>query len=328
MKFAIIHPLGWQTEPHCQTPDLWTPLISELQARGHSMSSLGEADIVLFNLAVWEISPGSWTKYNEDDLLTILKGGKKVAFFDHSDHQEVTRFGDITYGYWPGADWERFSPMLKYEWARLLNAVIELVCCTWIYFLRKMHASKPYPEQVIPLEWPMLDVYPLATKEELFARPEDICFLGNLNTPIRQKAIDGLFADGRLKMHAMHVEPDNRYGPEAWLSHHRQCKMFIEIDAQSLGSERPLRLMTVAPMLRVKSDHLLPSPRKDLIHQVEIGKEDGTISEQDIDKVLSVLNDKELLYSIYYRGALHSLDNYSSGPRARYIADNIERAFQ
>jgi hypothetical protein len=61
-----------------------------------------------------------------------------------------------------------------------------------------------------------------------------------------------------------------------------------------------------------------------MVNMVEIGDYDGHVSKEDIDKVLSVVNNPDLLYSIYLSGVEHMKTFYSIEARSNYIIDRLE----
>jgi len=65
-----------------------------------------------------------------------------------------------------------------------------------------------------------------------------------------------------------------------------------------------------------------------MVHQVEVGDYDGNINRNDVDKILSVVTNADLLYSIYVNGAEHMRKNYSIEAYCTYAREKIERFFQ
>jgi hypothetical protein len=262
---------------------------------------------------------GTYSEYSKDALTVILDKKLGVAFFDNFDHHGTPEH----YCTWPGKnDWDELVPVLHQDWARFAYIIGKTKRQPFIYFMRKMQASQTYPDWVYPLEYPLFDEYPLATKEELFSRPFDLCLIANLSWQ-RATALIDLYADGRLKVDGDIRHCSKRLTKEDWVARHRQAKMFIEADA-SMGSERPQRLMTVAPMLRIKSDHKLPFERQDMVNMIEVGDYDGHISESDIEKILSVVQDPDKLYSLYLSGVEHMKKHYSMQSRNDYVVERLE----
>lgn len=324
MNCVRVHPIGYENRPHGHHPDLFKALAPFLAGRRHAMiEDINQADAILFDSNVWDVSPKGdntmYSPYNWEVLNVVLKKRLLVVFFDNFDY-----YGTATYACpWAGKnDWGDMLNIQHQDWAKFMYAASRPGCCSILYFMRKMQdKGQSYPPWVVPLEYPLFNHYLMASREELFARPNDVCLLANASLP-RMHAMRDLLADNRLKVDAAMMPV--RIPHEAWVERHRQAKLFVEADA-SMGSERPQRLMMVAPMLRVKSDHRLPFPRQDMVHQVEVGDYDGNISKEDVDKILSVTKNPELLYNIYVNGVNHMLKHYSIEARCNYVIDHIER---
>lgn len=324
MRFKFVRPIGQELRPYNHHPDLIKAIGPALVSHGHTETkSIHDAQVILFDAEIWDRSDndhslpkGSYSPYNQTDLDVTLASGLPIVFFDSFDHHGWPEHHCT----WPGKNnWEDCKD--NQDWGRFMYKAKDR--CKILYFMRKMQLSATYPDWVYPLEYPLFNDFPLASKDDLFSRYYDVCFLGETGW-IREKAIACIRIDGRLKADLDHVPCNQRTTLEDWIGRHRQSKMFLEID-NTMGSERPMRLMTVAPMLRVKSDHKLPFPRTDMVHQVEIGGYDGTITSNDIDKVLSVVRNPDLLYSIYTQGAKHMREHYSFEARNNYIVDKIEQ---
>lgn len=329
MNIVCIHPIGYELRPHGHEPDMYAALKPYLEERGHRLiEDINLAHVILFDSEIWDLGSdgrsGVYSPYDMRVLQVVIEKKLPIAFFDHFDYWGTPKYGCP----WTGKnDWEQLPKLNwnKQNWAGFMWQVSRPGMCKIIYFLRKMQAEgQTYPDWVFPLEYPLFDYYlPLATKEQLFARPLDLCLLAN-ESQQRVNAMNCLKADGRLKVDIQMMPV--RISKEAWVDRHRQAKMFVECDA-SMGSERPQRLITIAPMLRVRSDHRIPFPRKDMVHQVVVGDYDGMISKEDVDKILSVTTNPDLLHSIYQQGYDHMAEHYSMGARCNYIIDKIEVAF-
>lgn len=322
MKVVRIHPIGYEQRPHGHHPDLFKAIEAHLVSCGHSAlpaSSIKDADTILFDSNVWDVGGGKQSPYDWSVLDVVLSKQMHVVFFDNFDHWGTPTYDCI----WPGKNnWEQMSRIPEQDYARFIVAASKT--CPLVYFMRKMQdKGQQYPDLVHPLEYPLFDDFPLVSKESLFARPNDVCFLANASWRRIHATID-IYRDGRLKFDGDLL--DVRIDHFAWVDRHRNAKMFIEADC-SMGSERPQRLMTVAPMLRVRSDHRLPFPRMDMVEQVVVGDYDGHITGSDVDKILSVVRNPDLLYSIYIQGAEHMRQHYSLPAYCTYAASVIHKAF-
>ncbi len=331
MKAVLLHPLGYECRPRGHEPDHFKAIENKMTERGHQMidpKQIDESDVLLFDSGVWNTDEGT-SPYLKFVLTMAVGKGIPVVWFDDFDHAG----DDKSQGRWPGSDeWKDMltyapkdfhDPNWKHDWA-WFGLSIHRNKNPLLYFMRKMQKTQEYPAYVRPLEYPMFEDYPLVSKDELCSRPFDVCGLANFSGPRAQSMI-GLYrlGQGRLVLDCEIIPHYRRLDHAIWVGRHSNAKFFLEADA-SLGSERPLRLITVAAMLRVKSDHKLPFPRVDMEHMVEIGDYDGHISKEDVDKVVSVLNDPDLLYKIYVAGAEHMRTHYSLEARSNYVVDKIE----
>lgn len=322
MKTFLIHPIGYEQRPRGHEPDHYEDIEKCLRSRGHTLlpptaASVASIDVMLVDLNVWNLAVGT-SPYDAQVMDQAISRRVPIVWFEPFDHGG----NEHSEGGWPGANnWHDCDINPQHDFYRRIGQSAK--SCRILYFMRKMQIHANYPKCVYPLEYPIFEEYSLATKEELLHRPFDVCGLANLSYP-RGLSFLGLQRDKRIKADCEIIPDYRRLSHDAWIARHRQAKFFIEADA-SLGSERPMRLMTVAAMLRIKSDHRIPFPRRDMVHQVEIGDWDGFIRPQDIDKLLLVLNNPDLLYSIYVQGAEHMKKYYSRDARASYAVDLIEK---
>jgi hypothetical protein len=329
MNFLMFHPEGYDSMPRGHEPDRFRSIENELLSRGHVSlrpEDIDRADIVLFNSGVWNLTDrgteGGTCRYNSVVMSGVINRHIPVVWFDDFDHADAR----LTPGGWPGADdWnelKRFDFTL-HDFARFGWAISRPGANKILYFMRKMCTSQSYPDYVLPLEYPVLDDYLLVSKDELFARPNDVCGLANISLQRAQSFI-GLLRDRRLKADCDILVHYRRLEYDQWIARHRQAKLAVDVDA-SLGSERTLRLFSTAPILRGRTNHKLPFPLEDMKHWVVVGDFDGYITKEDVDKILTVVNDKDLLYDIYRRGAGFIRQHYSLEARTRYVVDHIEK---
>lgn len=325
MKVLILHPLGYEDKPRGHEPDHFRDIERELTDRGHEVvPKVGSGvDVAIFNSGVWNIESG--TSPYGSDLKRIVEDHTPVVWMDDFDHAGTPE----SWGRWPGSDdWRDMQTydFNYHDFAWFGWSISRVGANRILFFMRKMQKSQTYPDYVLPLEYPIFEDFPLASKEDFCSRPVDVCGLANISGP-RAISMIGLYHKNLLNRLELDLEiiPHYRrldYKTE-YLPRHRAAKFFLEADA-SLGSERPLRLITVAAMLRVKSDHRLPFPFTDMVNMVEIGDYDGHISSEDVEKVLSVVRNPDLLYSIYVSGASHMREHYSLAARSKYVVDKIE----
>lgn len=329
MNALILHPIGYNDRPRGHEVDHWAHLCETLTKRGHFMlpeDRVSEIDVLIFSSDVWHIDgQGTTCPYNWNVLNAVLRNRTPVVYVDYFDHSGDNK----SQGRWPGVedfiDCKRLEPWPKDQWAKFAWMMSRPGACRHLYLMRKCQIHQDYPKWVYPLEYPILEDFPLTSFEELTNRTIDVCGLANISLQ-RAQAMLGLYKHGyeKLRLDVEVVPHYRRVDYNAWLDRHRNARMVLDVDA-SLGSERSLRLFSIAPILRVKSDHRLPFPRQDMVHYVEIGDYDGHVSKDDVDKVVSVVRDPELLYRIYAQGAEHMRKHYSLAARSNYVVDLVEK---
>ncbi len=327
MKFVLLHPIDYERRPRGHEPDHMAHLVFTMIERGHMMygaNEIKEADILIFNSGVWNLDHGT-SPYDWSALQYVIDHHLPVVWLDDFDHAGDNK----SQGRWPGSD--DWKDMLSYDWAyhdfAHFGRLVSRGKNRLLYFMRKMQQHQDYPDYVFPLEYPIFEDYTLASKEAFLDRRFDVCGLANNSGP-RAISMTGLYARNCdlkcvLNLDLEIIPHYRRLDHPDWIARHARAKLFLEADA-SLGSERPLRLITVAAMLRIKSDHRIPFPFTDMVNMVEIGDYDGRITHDDFKKLCDVLNDPDLLYRIYVGGAEHMRKHYSLEARSNYVVDKIE----
>ncbi len=331
MKVVVLHPLGYEHHGPPE-PSFFAAIANELRDRRHVIlnpSQIGEADILLFDgNMVYE--NGTAKPYDPLVLEAAVARHIPVVWFDDLDHADPKAWPSDVWplenSMWPGDNnWSVAAklPFDKYPFAKFGCTISRPGANRMLYFMRMMQTGKDYPDYVLPLEYPILEEWPLVSKEELCSRPNDVCGMGNIGLQ-RAMAFTGLLNDRRLKADCEIIPHYRRMSQEQWTARHRNAKMAAHIDT-SLATDRTLRLFSIAPILRGKSDHKLPFPMEDMKHMVVVGDYDGHMSKTDIDKILSVVTNPDLLFSIYTTGAEFIQTHYSLTARTKYVVDNIEK---
>lgn len=323
LRAVILHPLGYEAVPRSHEPDRFQNIADRLRAREHEVlppEQVEESDILLFDSGVWHVAPQEISPYDRRVLTHVLEHRIPVVWFDAFDRMPSVDPWDWGATLDKECEINPYSNETDWHWfARSLIANDHPL----LFFMRKMQINRQYPPWVLPLEYPLFVDRPLAPKDAFLNRPYDVCGIANLSYP-RAHAFIGLLRARELKADC-EVRPHyRRISQEAFIARHQEARFFVEADA-SLGSERPMVLSTVSAMLRIKSEHRIPFPRIDLVHQVEIGDHDGWIEQEDIAKFRRVLADGDLAYSIYVQGAEFMREKYSPQAVAQYVVDEIER---
>ncbi len=182
-----------------------------------------------------------------------------------------------------------------------------------IYFMRKMDKTKQYPPYVYPIEHIIECDFPLVTKEELFNREYDVCFVGN-ESPQRREAAYKL--QQQFKCDFYWTSENEKLSHEQWIKRHYNAKMFLESDGGGYGSERPFKLMSTAPMLRQKNTMLRINDWQSGIDCLDIS---------DTYVIGELLKDKDWLYEVYINGHNKLKAYFTAEYRAKYILDVLKQ---
>lgn len=307
MRFYFISPIG------ATSPGLYETFNDTFVKEGHSIvSDIRVADIVFFDLH------SGYLPYDLDLLRYVIDNGLPVVVFDaHDYHCNSTKH------WYGGNDWSNLVPCMDNMWARFLYEAKDK-CKPLIYFMRKMQVDGNFGNNAYPYE---LCLYPdhdfaATTMEELSSRPNDICFIG-CKSPHREKVINGLLSDGRLKVDYQFTE--ERIPHNEWLNRHRQAKFFLEADGGGLGSERPYQLIKIAPMLRQRNLQKIAHDWRDGKTCLKISTTDGTVLKADIDAIVNTIKDPEKLYEIYTEGIAHMGLYFTPEARSLYILNIIKK---
>ena len=287
-KFYFISPVGKTT------PMLFDTFIETFKNEGHEIvDNVNDADIVFLD---WYSglgnSPANIMSY-------VLENKMPIVVFDATD------FGAMSKEKWNHSKWI------------LLNTNNELV-----YFMRKMDKTKHYPAWVHPYEliqYPDHDFQPV-TKDELFNRPYDICFIGN-TSPTRASLLTGLMKYKCFNIDCQFITGE-RIPHDQWLERHRKAKLFISACGGGFSDERKFQLIDISPMLRNRSNHLVLN---DFIDKEDCLEVNENPTQADVEKILSVLNDQDKLYSIYIKGIDKMHKYYNENYRAKYILSILKQ---
>ncbi len=295
MRIYFINPVG------SKTPMLFDTMVSTFLEQGHEIvREVGKADICFFDVH------GMAGEFDMDCISSVIKNKIKVAIFDDVDYGNMS---DKNRWFW-------FRPTdAKDKYESILSDFVNE--CSVTYFMRKMDRTSQYPEWVYPYEliqYPDHD-FPPTTKEELFNRPYDICFIGN-TSPTRENVCTELSTYFKCDF----ILGQTRVEHDAWLNRARQAKMFLTADGGGFTEERPYQLITIAPMLRQRNNHLQSHPFKDGINCWEV---DEHPTRFDIEDLQLLLSEPDTLFDIYISGIEHMKKYYSAEYRANYILKTL-----
>lgn len=183
--------------------------------------------------------------------------------------------------------------------------------CKVVYFMRKMDKTKPYFDWIYPYEKIIQNEF--EQSNTIHERPIDICFIGN-TSPQRESVCNEL--SKHFKCDFVLGQPRIEHGE--WLNRHRQSKFFLTADGGGFSDERPYQLYSIGPMIKQKNNHLQSHPFKANTQCIEIEEKP---TEANIKTIQLVLNNPDLLYSIYTEGILHMNNFYTSNFRNQYILE-------
>lgn len=291
-NFLTISPQG------LNTPDLFPSFVGTFKRDGHLfVGDIKEANIVLFDLH---------TRIGVYEDSIIQKA--------HLSQKPIVTFSEYDYG---GMAKDVWPDPLTSQQKVLFDGLDET---NSVHFVRKMIDGENYPSNVFPYEKCIMHDSPLVSKEDLFSRPYDLCFIGN-TSPQRKSFIEGLQSSGRFKMIVHWTNEEGKMPHDEWLWFHSQAKMFIESDGGGFGSERPHQLLTIAPMLKQKNNQLVVHP---FIDRVDCLEANETPNPNDVDKILHYLNNQDDLFRLYLAGAENLRTNYTEEGRAKYFLEVIK----
>ncbi len=231
----------------------------------------------------------------DDTVGSILKSNNiPLVMFDATDYGGMSK--------------ERFDEK-HYNWHN----------CKKIVFIRKMDKTVKYPEYIYPYELIMYPdhVFEPVSKEELFNRPVDICFIGNIS-PTRLNVTNGL----KDNFICDFVLGEERIPHNDWLNRAMDAKMFLTSDGGGFGDERPYQLMYISPMVRQRNDQLIIHNFRDGLECIEVSENPTT---QEIKILKDVLSDADMLYDIYLAGIKRMEKYFNADYRTNYILEILKK---
>lgn len=300
MKVFTISPIGKTT------PMLFDTIDSVFQIVG----DINQADVVFFDMF------SGLGNYDESVLFNVYMKDIPIVFFDESDYGGCEDGTDEWFGFNYFNCGVGNPAKIFYEEVVGLKKII--------YFMRKMDKTKQFPPFVYPLDllmYPDHDFRP-TTADELFSRDMDFCFIGN-TSPTRKNFINGLINCNKFNM--ISYFPKDRISHDNWLKEHRKAKCYIESCGGGFGSERPFQLSSISVQLRNRTNQKFVVPPIDLVDCIEA---DENPTPEDIKKIQSVLENKELLYEIYLNGIERMKKYFNAEFRAKYILKVIQNNFE
>lgn len=284
MKIYFISPIGMKT------PMLFDTFIPTFESKGHTIvSDIKECSVVFIDLCSF------LGKFETEEWSYTWKNKIPVVFFDATDYGAMSK--------------EVFKPsFLEYFFSN----------CKIVYFMRKMDKTIKYPLWVFPYEiiqYPDHDFTPVS-KEELFNRPYDICFIGN-TSPTRENVCNGL----RCHFKCDFVLGQPRIEHEEWLNRHRNSKLFLVADGGGFNDERAYQLITISTLLKQDNNQLVLNDFEDVVDCIKVNEYPTRF---DIEDLQLILSESHTLYSIYLNGIKKMKKYYNPEYRANYILNVLK----
>lgn len=291
MRIKFISPIGHTT------PMLFETFVPTFESKGHSIvDDVDDADIVFIDLH------SRLFDYDEKELWGAKT--KQRIFVDMWDYGGCE-------------DGTHIFPYIEHE--QLKSYLFYTFTNEDIWFVRKLDKTKTIPPKTYPIElclYPDHDFEP-TTAEELFNRPNDICFIGN-TSPTRENVCYEL--SKHFKCDFVLGQP--RIDHESWLNRARQAKMFLTADGGGFSDERPYQLITIAAMVKQRNNQLVLNDFVDGIDCIKVNEQ------LDVCEYISLkmaLEDATLLHKIYLNGIEHMKKYYTFEYRANMILETIQK---
>ncbi len=229
------------------------------------------------------------TEYDQEALRVITERNIPFVCWDSREHGTMQN--------------KKWTPV---EW---LNPIV--------YFIRNTNKTESYPDNCFHFDWPYFPEcdYEPTTKEELFSRPYDCCLISAEST-IRRNLVDGILKDGRLNLNYKFIDHTQRMPYHEWIAEHRKAKLYINCEGGGMTTERPNQLFSCAGLLQVVGNHIPAHPFTDGINCLEISENP---TQEDIEKIVDIVNDKDWLWDIYTNGISHTKKYLSDAAVSKYV---------
>lgn len=288
----FISPIGYKT------PQLFDTFTDTFVIAGHRMvDDIDSADVVFIDL---HTRIGSY----EQNILDKALWKRKVVF------------DEFDYGSCSICDFP-YVPQVQIQ-GLLLNPLTGNDGSIW--FVRKLDRIQgSFLKNVYPYEKIIINEFPLVSKEELWGREYDMCWIGN-ESPIRKSVVNSLQAAG-FNMYIHWTNEKGKLPFDEWIHLHSRAKFFLSLDGGGFSDERLYHLFSIAPMVKNRSNHLQCQPFK---HGVSCLYVDVMPSQKDIEEIKYFMTEN-WLYSLYLGGYYKMTSDYTAKARAEYILDILSK---
>lgn len=252
-----------------------------------------QADIILLDLHT------RIAEYKQSDIDYVVCSGKPVITFDEFDKGGMS---DLD---WP-------DPLTEQQ-----KKVMDYCIYSGVHFCRLLNKTHTYPNNVYPYEKPILYQERKLSADDLFNREYDIVWIAN-TAPQREILAEALRKEKRLKCNIILGAKKIPY--QDWISEHKKGKIYITCSAGGFSNECMQSLFSVSAMLREINDQLLLHPFTHLVNCLETNP---IPTEQDLNTIVEVVNNKDKLYEIYLNGFNFVKSFYTEEYIAKDILDKI-----
>lgn len=294
MRIYFLSPSGVPENP-CLFPTMRPTFINQ---GVEIVDRISDADVVFLDLH------SRLSDYNEGDVDWILYTDTPIVSFCEWDR------GNLSSDEYP----EPLTSQQREIFGHIKDCDIKSV-----HFCRLLNKNTIYPSNVFPYEKPISHEWPILTPEELFNRPYEISWVAN-SSPSRQAIADAFIKDGRFRCNISLGQPQIPF--DEWVNEHRKAKLFISAGAGGYTDQKVQALFSVAGIIRERSDQLL---LHDFTHLQDCLRIDSPPTKRDLDTVYDIVNDKEMLYSIYLTGYSFMKKYYTEEYIASYILETVKK---
>ena len=257
-------------------PVLFPTILPTFQKNGFVINKqIFFSDIVMLDLHT-RISD-----YKEIDVEWLLQNKVPVVIFDEYDRGGLSN--------------EIYPEPLTLQQKKIFQHIEENNIPV-IHFCRLLDKTQKYSLLHYPYEKPILYEEPPVSAEELFSRPYDVCLIAN-TSPQREAIAAALRSDKRLKCIIKLGEPKLPF--DEFLALHKKGKFFISSAAGGYTDERVQCLFSIAAIIRQRTDQWVAN---DFTHLENCLRIDSPPTEQDLNDLYEICNNKEKLYQIYLDG--------------------------
>lgn len=272
---------------------LFPNMVDTFVSNGHSfVDRIDDCECILMDLH------SRVADYVQRDIYWAIQSGLPLIIWDEYDR------GNMSKDEWP-------NPLTQQQY-EIFNH-IRKGGCKAVHFCRLLDKTKTYPCKIYPYEKPISYEEPMITPDELFNREYDIVFIAN-QSPSRDRIAEALRNDGRLNCFISIGDEKRPF--EEFLRIHKLGKLFVSSGAGGMTDERKQCLFSVAGLIQENHNQLLLHPFTHMGNCIMIN---NPPTQEDLNTIFEVVNDKEKLYGIYQRNYEFMKKYYSK----EYIANNI-----